>query len=355
MIILKFCKKSLLISIFFFPMYVIYGQYTETDIHNYIDQYREIAQKKMQEYKIPASITLAQGIFESACGTSRLAKEGNNHFGIKCHKNWEGDTIRIDDDELQECFRKYQSVEESFNDHSLFLTTRSRYKDLFSLNILDYPAWARGLKIAGYATNPEYANRLISLIERFNIAYWDTAYVQHGISMVEKKVPIAIADTSHKLPSEEKSIVQKEKKSSEQPTNPENTSSSTLIFTASSRDFPISESPWTQLPVYENNKTQFVIAQQGDTYKSIAQDVQRTEKELRKFNDAPTNAKLVESQVVYIENKNKKWHLTHRVNKGETLRYIAQKYAVQLHYIFQYNHLNEKSIIQPGDNIKLSY
>ena len=122
-----------------------HAQYNEQDIRDYIDRYADVAVQKMNEYKIPASITIAQGIFESACGKSRLAVEGNNHFGIKCHE-WEGDTILIDDDELQECFRKYASVEDSYNDHSLFLTNRKRYSNLFQLDIMDYQSWARTLK-----------------------------------------------------------------------------------------------------------------------------------------------------------------------------------------------------------------
>jgi flagellum-specific peptidoglycan hydrolase FlgJ len=137
-----------------------------------------IAIQKMVEYKIPASITLAQGIFESACGTSRLAIEGNNHFGIKCHKEWEGETIKHDDDELQECFRKYKQPEDSYNDHSQFLITRPRYAKLFTLDVMDYQGWAHGLKAAGYATNPQYANKLIGLIERFDLARQDTICMQ---------------------------------------------------------------------------------------------------------------------------------------------------------------------------------
>ena len=109
----------------------ISAQYTEADMRAYVEQYKDVAMEKMKQYKIPASITLAQGIFESACGKSRLATDGNNHFGIKCHTDWEGDTILIDDDELQECFRKYDSVAASYTDHSLFLTTRKRYANLF--------------------------------------------------------------------------------------------------------------------------------------------------------------------------------------------------------------------------------
>jgi hypothetical protein len=156
----------------------LFAQYTDADIYKYIDTYKEIAIQKMAEHKIPASITLAQGIFESACGTSRLATQANNHFGIKCHKEWQGDTIRHDDDALQECFRKYAAVEESYNDHSLFLTSRSRYAKLFTLDILDYKAWAHELKAAGYATNPKYADRIINLIERYNLAQQDTICMQ---------------------------------------------------------------------------------------------------------------------------------------------------------------------------------
>ena len=161
----------------FFP-FSLSAQYTETDIHNYIETYKEIAIKKMVEYKIPASITLAQGIYESGSGTSRLAREANNHFGIKCHKEWTGETIKHDDDALQECFRKYTAVEQSYNDHSLFLTSRPRYAKLFTLDIMDYEAWAHELKAAGYATNPQYAYRLISLIERFDLARQDTVAMQ---------------------------------------------------------------------------------------------------------------------------------------------------------------------------------
>jgi flagellum-specific peptidoglycan hydrolase FlgJ len=170
--------KTFLLSAFCLLPFTLFAQYTEADIHHYIDTYKAIAIQKMDEYKIPASVTLAQGIFESAAGTSRLAKEANNHFGIKCHKEWQGDTIRHDDDALQECFRKYLKAEESYDDHSLFLTSRPRYAKLFTLEVMDYKAWAHGLKAAGYATNPQYADRLISLIERFDLAKQDTICLQ---------------------------------------------------------------------------------------------------------------------------------------------------------------------------------
>lgn len=142
-------------------------------IYAYIDQYKETAKDNMRNYGIPASITLAQGILESGSGKGRLAREANNHFGIKCHKEWTGDFIRHDDDESQECFRKYKHASESFRDHSLFLTSRSRYEDLFKLDKDDYQGWAKGLRKAGYATDPKYPTKLIGLIERYELYNYD--------------------------------------------------------------------------------------------------------------------------------------------------------------------------------------
>jgi len=139
----------------------------------YISKYSNIAIQEMNRYNIPASITLAQGILESGNGESRLATEGNNHFGIKCHRNWNGETIIEDDDEKGECFRKYSNAADSYRDHSLFLTERGRYSFLFEYNITDYKKWAKGLKKAGYATNPKYPKLLIDLIERYNLARFD--------------------------------------------------------------------------------------------------------------------------------------------------------------------------------------
>ena len=145
-------------------------------INAYVARYAPIAQKEMKSYGIPASITLAQGILESGMGYGRLAVEGNNHFGIKCHKGWNGKRIYHDDDEKGECFRVYAKVENSFRDHSLFLKDRSRYAFLFDIKTSQYKAWAKGLKKAGYATDPKYPDKLISLIERFDLTRFDKKY-----------------------------------------------------------------------------------------------------------------------------------------------------------------------------------
>ena len=145
----------------------------EQKIKRYIKLYAPIARKQMKVYKIPASVTMAQGILESGYGESTLAKKGNNHFGIKCHKDWKGKKIFHDDDEENECFRSYSNPVKSYKDHSLFLANRDRYRFLFDLNSKDYKSWAKGLKKAGYATDPDYSEKLISLIERFNLSQLD--------------------------------------------------------------------------------------------------------------------------------------------------------------------------------------
>jgi len=142
-------------------------------INFYIKKYAPAATKNMRFFKIPASITLAQGILESGYGEGTLAKKANNHFGIKCHKEWKGKSITHDDDEKGECFRSYKNPLRSYRDHSLFLVDRDRYSSLFTLNRKDYKGWALGLKAAGYATDPKYADKLISLIERFNLIRFD--------------------------------------------------------------------------------------------------------------------------------------------------------------------------------------
>ena len=147
--------------------------FSQSKTESYISKYSSVAVDEMNKYSIPASITLAQGILESGNGESRLAVDGKNHFGIKCHSNWNGKTIIVDDDEKGECFRKYSNVAESYRDHSLFLSERGRYSFLFAYKKSDYKKWAKGLKKAGYATNPKYASLLIDLIEKYELYNYD--------------------------------------------------------------------------------------------------------------------------------------------------------------------------------------
>ncbi len=149
-------------------------------VEHYIDVFHEIAQEEMRKYGIPASITLAQGILESGAGRGELTLKSNNHFGIKCHTGWNGARAYHDDDERGECFRKYTHPLYSFRDHSEFLATRSRYAFLFELRKDNYKGWARGLKKAGYATDPKYPNKLISLIEKYKLYKYDREVIKEG-------------------------------------------------------------------------------------------------------------------------------------------------------------------------------
>ncbi len=169
------CWKAILPFVLAFNTFNCIAQEPGLNSLSYIDCYREEAVNQMIAYKIPASVILAQAIFESNCGKSVLAKKSNNHFGIKCHNGWYGDTIVKNDDTLNECFRKYNNVEESYKDHSLFLRSRPRYSFLFNLSVLDYKNWCIGLKACGYATYPSYAQALIIIIEDYKLYEIDGA------------------------------------------------------------------------------------------------------------------------------------------------------------------------------------
>ena len=161
------------------------------EVKSYIDNFKEIAKNNMKIHGIPASITLAQGILESGAGKGTLAQNANNHFGIKCHSGWTGETIHHDDDAAQECFRKYNHPSESYRDHSLFLTSRTRYANLFKLDKGDYESWARGLKAAGYATDVKYPDKLIGLIERFELYKYDNQVLSRDFKPTKKEVVAA--------------------------------------------------------------------------------------------------------------------------------------------------------------------
>jgi flagellum-specific peptidoglycan hydrolase FlgJ len=164
---------------------------TSSSINDYVLQYKDIAMGNMQKYGIPASIILAQGILESGAGKGDLAVEANNHFGIKCHKDWLGESVRHDDDSAQECFRKYREASESYRDHALFLVGKNRYASLFTYEKDDYKAWAKGLRACGYATDPNYPDKLISYIERYNLHQYDCQITGKAYKPFDKSVAVS--------------------------------------------------------------------------------------------------------------------------------------------------------------------
>ena len=322
------------------------AQYNKSDIRTYIQTYSDVAVRKMQEHKIPASITLAQGILESGAGTSDLAVLANNHFGIKCHKSWNGKTYHKDDDKKDECFRKYKTALESFEDHSQILKA-SRYANLFTLEITDYKGWAHGLKKAGYATHPEYANRLIKLIEDYDLAAYDREQ-QPALATnnnEQQPVPNQYAENSTAESSGRRGAKPTFEQPQQQPTQ-EAGSTSYIPKKTSYKEFSPVEYPYTMRSVYRNNGTYFVVAQRGDTYFSIAKDVQLGMGELKIYNDIPFNKyEPAEGEMVYLKRKRKyAEHNTHILRRNETLRDVAQLYGCRLKTIYKLNNLNNSEI-----------
>ena len=289
----------------------------------YIEQYKDIAIRDMKSYGIPASITLAQACLESNNGNSVLATKGNNHFGIKCH-NWSGATIKHNDDKRNECFRKYKNVRESYQDHCDFLRYSSRYSSLFDLPLSDYKGWAYGLKAAGYATDPTYPKRLISIIEQYNLQQYDEIVIGKN-----KKFHNIIPPTPNELKAAQ---VYKPLKQS--------------YFYKYNRNRIL----------YKINRTVFILSKEGDTYKDIANEYNLFLKEILRFNDLKENHELLPGTKVYLESKQAKAarHLDYHIaEKGDTYYGLSQKYAVRIDKIIKYNHLSFNSILYPGDKVYL--
>lgn len=282
------------IAIFFCSVFLPLNAQNRT-YQQYIEKYKFVAIKKMTEYKIPASITLAQGILESGAGTSHLARTANNHFGIKCYDGWKGASVYKNDDKKGECFKKYKTVDESFDDHSVFLK-RDRYKSLFNLKTTDYKGWANGLQSAGYATDKNYAKKLIELIEMYNLHSYDN--------------PSTISLSTEK----------------------------------------------TKRNIYKNNGVKFIFALPGDTYISIAQEYNIKIDKLYKYNDATENVPLKIGDIIYLKNKKKKAekpNFDYVVKSGDSMFSISQKYAVRVESIYKMNKMEFGSSISVGQVLKL--
>jgi len=278
---------------------------------DYIDQYKELAMREMNRTGVPASITLAQGMIESDYGRSRLAREANNHFGIKCHSDWKGPTITHHDDKRNECFRKYRKPDESFTDHSDFLKTGSRYAFLFDLKQDDYKGWARGLKKAGYATNPDYANMLIRKIEELGLYNFDSG----NILAPKKATPGPV------MPEPELSV--------KLPAN-DNKGDSPLIATRVQR-------------IKENNRIQYIIVKAGETKESIEMEFSLLKWELSKYNEIDNDFTPVPGQMLYLQPKREKAEPGkeyHIVKEGDTMYVVSQQYGIKLKNLYELNRMN---------------
>ncbi|MES2561058.1 MAG: LysM peptidoglycan-binding domain-containing protein [Bacteroidota bacterium] len=272
-------------------------------VEQYVEKYAGIAVDEMHRSRIPASITLAQGLLESGNGNSRLALQANNHFGIKCKADWKGESLKEDDDAPQECFRKYPTPLDSYKDHSDFLMKGQRYAFLFDLEPTDYKSWAMGLRKAGYATNPKYGEILITTIEKNNLQRFD----QEKPTAVEVKEIIA-----------EKNEVVAEQKN--------------LVI----------------------NNIPAMVAKQGESYASIASAYDMRVWQIYKYNDLTKSDTLAAGDTLYLKPKNYKGLVeTYTVSGNENMHLISQRFAVKLSRLLKYNHMKENEEPASGETIYL--
>jgi LysM repeat protein len=299
-------------SFFFLFSVSLFAQPSEKTVtpEEYIWRFKDHALKEMYQYGIPASITLAQAMLESGNGNSPLAMYANNHFGIKCHEEWDGLTYMFDDDVKNECFRKYSDPLESYSDHSLFLISRDRYTPLFELPKTNYKEWARGLQDAGYATSPTYATRLVEMIEQYNLFELD-----HIRQIAARKM---------KLQSKQKSQEVKQK---------------TAVF---KRSVP------KQIPV-KYNQLRYIIAKKGDTFYRISRGYDVDVDKIFKYNDLWKGEKLRANQKIFLEPKLRKaaepYHL---VANGETMKSISQLHGIKLKSLYRKNRMKTGTTPLPG-------
>jgi LysM repeat protein len=298
-------------------------------VDEYIELYKDIAIEEMKKFRIPASITLAQGILESESGNSPLAVNANNHFGIKCHKEWTGKTYFYDDDEKNECFRVYENASESYYDHSYFLTTRDRYKLLFDLEITDYKGWAQGLKQAGYATNPRYPELLIKIIEENGLEEYDRA-VSRQSSVVSRQSSVVSLQSS--VSSQQSAV-------GGQNTNPE-----PEFFAVGPNDRVI----------FRNNGVKYVMARKGDDCEKIAAEFGIYSWQLYFYNDFERNEDLEPGEIVYLEKKRGRGEeQIYKVGPGDDLHSVSQALGIRLKALCRLNGKEKNDKLKEGETLIL--
>lgn len=332
---------SKILSILFFALFFNATYFsalaeTEATAEEYIQKFKGISISEMKKYGIPASIKLAQGLLESGMGTSKLAVYGNNHFGIKCHTVWTGATMKHTDDAVDECFRVYSDPNDSYKDHSQFLLTRPRYASLFKLKSNDYKGWANGLREAGYATNPRYANMIIDVIERHQLYVYDmdlseTEMEKYRNQLVsqEKETLIALQKQNVKIESNQASVLLS--RANRAPNVPNHSG-----------------------VVFYNNKVKVIRLQKGETLKDISKRYDLSLNKLRDFNDLTTKQDIAEGQLVYISAKRKKAkQKKHLVLSYETVWSISQMYGIRLDKILEKNYLKNGEEPATGTTLNL--
>ena len=298
---------------------------------DYVDKFKKWAIREMEASGIPASITIAQGILESDCGNSELATEANNHFGIKCHSDWTGETMHHDDDKDDECFRKYDNAEDSFRDHTQFLVTKSRYKGLFELSSTDYKAWATGLKAAGYATDPSYASNLIVIIEDLKLYELDYDIKQGKRNDKEEDVQTA-----------------------EQRKNTTPVDDKKPVIKSSSYAFEIN--PLKKHKTSYNNGIRYIELDDSDSMERIAAEFHLLVSDLLSFNDLDGTENITNMKYLYLTTKRNRAHRdcpSHIVRAGDTPWIISQKYGIKLKKLCSKNGISPDEKLNIGSVIRL--
>ncbi len=305
-----FMNRIILYIFFLLLPAVCRAQYKMT-AQEYIDTYKYMAVRSMKEFGIPASITLAQGLLESGNGGSRLAVEGNNHFGIKCKGSWTGAKIYHDDDAKGECFRKYRNAEQSYRDHSKFLTESPRYAALFKLAVTDYKGWAYGLKAAGYATNPKYPQLLIDIIERNRLYQLDRPAGAGGLLSRRANRREAKAELN-------------------EPLRPKHA-------------------------VERNNGVRYIVSQEGESFASVAAQYHMPVKRLLKINDLKNAFPLPAGTALYIEPKRARSSSarSHTIASGESYHSVAQQYGIKLKKLQKMNPIIRRFPPRVGQELRL--
>lgn len=305
---------------------VVVPQHAEANVSSYTDIYASLAMSEMQRTGIPASITLAQGIIESDYGRSRLASQANNHFGIKCHSSWNGKKIYHDDDKRNECFRKYSKAEDSYIDHSDFLQNGSRYNFLFDLPRGDYKSWARGLKKAGYATNPRYANMLIDMIEKNRLHIYDELVIS-GKKRNERKTE----PKSEQYTDKEKDDTNKTQGGSLKDID-------NFIIPAKNN-------------IEVRNRIEYIIINEGETYENLNMKFDLLSWEIPRYNELSDGDELYPGQIIYIQpkrNKAEAGNNFHTVKEGETMYSISQLYGIKLRMLYEKNRMEYGEVVGEG-------
>ena len=308
-------KKSSILLLLFLLLAPCTGPFVRAQRTNqaywsYIDKYKDWAIEQMHQYHIPASITLAQGLLESNAGRSRLATQANNHFGIKVGGSWTGPYIVQSDDAPNDRFRKYKSARDSYIDHSKFLQGK-RYQGLYRLSQTDYKGWARGLKAAGYATNPAYAEALIRVIEMYNLHQFDKG---------KHRTPKTVAAAASAVGGD---------------------------------DF------FQRHVVYRNNKNYFIIVEPGDDMASISKGTGVSLRKLRRYNELPRDYVPTAGDLIYLQKKRKcasrefRKNPIHIVEVNQSLHDIAQLYGIRLKYLYKLNKIDADYVPQVGDILRI--